>query len=88
MKLYEFVDWFITDDSTFRRARVVDRPRRGLTFPDGTLVKQLLDINSDSEWMTREVYGVETGTYEWEGRELPCLLIVLKRPQKRKRRAR
>lgn len=81
MTLHDFVNLFVTDD-TFRRAKVVDRPRHGLTFPDGTLSKQLLSVDGDNEWMTREVYGVEATTYEWEGHELPCLLIVLKRTRK------
>ena len=82
MTLYDFVKLFVTDVDTSRRAKVVDRPRRGSTFPDGTLVRQLLFVGD--EWMTREVRGVEATTYKWEGHELPCLLIVLKRARKGK----
>ena len=85
MTLREFVAEFVVDDSVFRRARVIDRPRRGLVFPDGTANKQLLDLNGDSSWMSREVHGVEATTYEWEGHELPCLLIVLDRARQTKK---
>lgn len=86
MTLQDFMDEF-ADSDTVRTALVVDRPVNSYgVFPDGTLVKNYLQVPPD--WRGCEVRSVSAST-EKRGNfgvfECPVLLVTIKRRRRRTR---
>lgn len=89
MTLQDFMDKF-ADGDTVRTALVVDQPVNGYgVLPDGTLVKNYLQVPPD--WRGCEVRSVSASTEkrgDFGAFECPVLVVTIRRRRRRRRATR